>query len=155
MYYLVLNFYYFIVEIISSRMQWLIKSIRLILPFSASLCDGKLPLHVVSKQRNSLRICNMEALKQIFQGNPSAILHRDNTYLTPYLLAALNSNLDVAYELLRLAPEQLLRTAWVTYDYAVHLLSIEEYVNKSINTTPYQIVIYEFYKNEASLQKIV
>ena len=103
MYYLVLNFYYFIVEIISSRMQWLIKSIRLILPFSASLCDGKLTLHVVSKQRNSLRICNMEALKQIFQGNPSAILHRDNTYLTPYLLAALNSNLDVAYELCAMA----------------------------------------------------
>ena len=86
-------------------------TIRIINSFSASLCDGKLPLHVVSQQRNSLRICNMEALKKIFQGNPSAIRHRDNTHLTPYLLAVMNSNLDVAYELLRLAPEQLLRSA--------------------------------------------
>jgi len=69
------------------------------------LSDGRLPLHVAIQKHDATGGVNMCTWKQIFQCYPCAIRAQDRENLYPFMLASAYSDVGVAYELLRMAPD--------------------------------------------------
>ncbi len=64
--------------------------------------EGRLPLHAALELRDQV---GMNAWKKIFRQNPKAIVQSNcQTYLYPFMMASMISDLDLSYEIIRLAP---------------------------------------------------
>ncbi len=67
--------------------------------------EGRLPLHVAIEMKSKVE---KDAWKKIFVHYPEAIReHDDNCFLYPFMIASLQNDVDMTYDLISLAPEIL------------------------------------------------